>query len=82
MKPVGGDELLGLAAALLSMGSAGVVSGLVQVNDAATVEVMVSLHAGLRAGAGLGESMRAAREAAADDHVLAATAASFAALGV
>ena len=43
MKPVGGDELLGLAAALLSMGSAGVVSGLVQVNDAATVEVMVSL---------------------------------------
>ena len=82
MKPVGGDELLGLAAALLSMGSAGVVSGLVQVNDAATVEVMVSLHAGLRAGAGLGESMRAARETAADDHVLAATAASFAALGV
>ena len=48
MQPVGDQELLGLAAALLSMGTAGVVSSLAEVDDAATVEVMVALHARLR----------------------------------
>jgi CHAT domain-containing protein len=82
MAPVGDQELLGLAAALLSMGTAGVVSSLAEVDDAATVEVMVALHAGLRAGGGLGEALLAAREVAAGDQVLAATAASFTVLGV
>lgn len=81
MQPVGDQELLGLAAALLSMGTAGVVSSLAEVDDAATVEVMVALHARLRQGGGLGEAMLAAREAAAGDPVLAATAASFTVLG-
>lgn len=81
MAPVGDQELLGLAAALLSMGTAGVVSSLAEVDDAATVEVMVALHAGLRAGGGLGDALLAAREAAAGDPVLAATAASFTVLG-
>ncbi|GAB3034921.1 hypothetical protein GCM10011376_19690 [Nocardioides flavus (ex Wang et al. 2016)] len=81
MQPVGDQELLGLAAALLSMGTAGVVSSLAEVDDAATVDVMVALHARLRQGGGLGEAMLAAREAAAGDPVLAATAASFTVLG-
>lgn len=81
MQPVGDQELLGLAAALLSMGTAGVVSSLAEVDDAATVDVMVALHARLRQGGGLGDAMLAAREAAAGDSVLAATAASFTVLG-
>jgi tetratricopeptide (TPR) repeat protein len=81
MQPVGDQELLGLAAALLSMGTAGVVSSLAEVDDAATVEVMVALHASLRAGGGLGDALLAARSAAAGDPVLTATAASFTVLG-
>ncbi|MCF6377193.1 CHAT domain-containing protein [Nocardioides KLBMP 9356] len=81
MAPVGDQELLGLAAALLSMGTAGVVSSLAEVDDAATVEVMVALHAALRAGAGLGDALLAARQVSAGDQVLAATAASFTVLG-
>jgi hypothetical protein len=81
MQPVGDQELLGLAAALLSMGTAGVVSSLAEVDDAATVEVMVALHAGLRAGGGLGEALLSARSGAAGDPVLTATAASFTVLG-
>ncbi len=81
MAPVGDQELLGLAAALLSMGTAGVVSSLAEVDDAATVEVMVALHASLRAGGGLGDALLAARSMAAGDPVLAATAASFTVVG-
>lgn len=81
MKPVGSHELLGLASALLSMGTAGVVSSLAEVDDVATVEVMVTLHRSLRSGAGLGEALLAAREHAAGEPVLAATAASFTVLG-
>jgi CHAT domain-containing protein len=82
LAPVGAQELLGLSAALLSMGTAGIVSSLGEVDDAATVEVMVALHAALREGHGLGEAMLAAREVAAGDQVLTATAASFTVLGV
>lgn len=81
MAPVGDQELLGLAAALLSMGTAGVVSSLAEVDDAATVEVMVALHASLRAGDGLGDALLAARSMAAGDPVLTATAASFTVVG-
>ncbi|MBL0747382.1 CHAT domain-containing protein [Nocardioides baculatus] len=81
MAPVGDQELLGLAAALLSMGTAGVVSSLAEVDDAATVEVMVALHAALREGGGLGDALLAARQASAGDQVLAATAASFTVVG-
>lgn len=81
MAPVGDQELLGLAAALLSMGTAGVVSSLAEVDDAATVEVMVALHARLRSGGGLGDALLAARDVAAGEPVLAATAASFTVLG-
>ena len=82
MKPVGAGELLGLGAALLSLGTAGVVSSVAVVNDEATVEVMVALHARLHQGAGLAEALLAARTATAHDATLAATAASFTAMGV
>ena len=82
MKPVGAGELLGLGAALLSLGTAGVVSSVAVVNDEATVEVMVALHARLHEGAGLAEALLAARTATAHDATLAATAASFTAMGV
>lgn len=80
--PVGAEELLGLAAALLSLGSAGVLASVVPVNDAATVPLMLALHAELRAGADLPHALAAAR-AAVDpaDAIAAATAASFLALG-
>lgn len=81
MQPVGDQELLGLAAALLSMGTAGVVSSLAEVDDHATVEVMVALHRSLREGGGLGDALLAARRVAAGDPVLTATAASFTVLG-
>lgn len=82
MKPVGADEMLGLSAALLGMGTAGIVSTLAEVDDAATVEVMVAVHGALRTGVGLGEALLAARRAAAGDPVLAATAACFTAVGI
>ena len=82
MKPVGAGELLGLGSALLSMGTAGIVSSVAVVNDEATVEVMVALHRALREGEGLGDALLAARQATAHDPTLAATAASFTALGV
>jgi len=82
MKPVGSGELLGLGSALLSLGTAGVVSSVAVVNDDATVEVMLALHAQLQAGAGLADALLVARQTSAHDPTLAATAASFTAMGV
>jgi CHAT domain-containing protein/tetratricopeptide (TPR) repeat protein len=80
---VGAEEPLGLAAALVSLGSAGVLASVVPVNDASTVPLMLALHEELRAGADLAQALAGARAAlAADgDAVGAATAASFVALG-
>ena len=64
-----------------SMGTAGVVSSLAEVDDAATVEVMVALHAAAARGRRARRRAAAARQVAADDPVLAATAASFTVLG-
>ena len=58
------------------------VSSLAEVDDAATVEVMVALHASLPRRGRAGEALLAARPAAAGDPVLAATAASFTVLGI
>lgn len=57
----GADELLGLSAALLPLGTAGIVASPVPVNDQATVSVMLALHAELRRGASMGEALCAAR---------------------
>ncbi|HEX4830039.1 MAG TPA: CHAT domain-containing protein [Trebonia sp.] len=78
---VGADELLGIASSLMPRGTAGIVAAIVGVNDAATGPVMRSLHAAMAGGAGLGQALRAAREAAAGDPLALATACAFVALG-
>jgi hypothetical protein len=82
LAPVGASELLGLVSALLSVGTAGVVASVAVVNDEATADLMVDLHAGLDAGDDLAAALHHARRAATDDPVRAATAAAFLALGV
>jgi tetratricopeptide (TPR) repeat protein len=79
--PVGADELLGMASALVPLGTASLLASIVPVNDAATAPLMVAFHTGLRAGGSFGSALRAVRAAAADDPVAAATAFSFVALG-
>ncbi|UMG94035.1 CHAT domain-containing protein [Nocardioides sp. TF02-7] len=82
LAPVGADELLGLAAALFSLGTAGLVCSVAEVNDAATAELMVGLHDALAAGADPAAALLRVRQAAGADPVLAGTAAAFVALGV
>ena len=82
MVPVGANELLGLSSALLSLGTAGIVSSIAEVNDEATVDLMLDLHHGLAKGLGLAEVLLLARERAKGDLVPEATAAAFLALGV
>ena len=78
LAPVGADELLGLASALFALGTAGLVCSVAEVNDEATAELMVDLHAHLDAGADPAGALLAVREARPVDP----TAASFVALGV
>jgi CHAT domain-containing protein len=73
--------LLGLTTALLPLGTAGIVASIVPVNDAATVPLMLDLHAAVSAGATMAESLASARNRAATDPVHQATAWSFIALG-
>ncbi|MEU0572014.1 CHAT domain-containing protein, partial [Nonomuraea sp. NPDC005983] len=61
MAAVGADEVLGLATALLRLGTAGIVASVVPVNDETAVPVMVGLHAGLRRGLSLAEALCQAR---------------------
>lgn len=77
----GTDELLGLIASLLPLGTAGIVAGVVPLNDHAVIPVMLHLHHGLRAGRTLAESLLSARQQLAGDPVQRATAASMLALG-
>jgi hypothetical protein len=81
LEPVGADELLGLTTALLPLGTAGIVASLVPVNDVATVPLMRTLHAALRGGASMAESLAQARSHTPNDPVHQATAWSFIALG-
>ncbi|WP_183094857.1 CHAT domain-containing protein, partial [Nocardioides stalactiti] len=82
LAPVGAQELLGLAAALFSLGTAGLVSSVGEVNDAATADLMVGLHDGLARGEDPATALHAVRRTAAGDPVAAGTAAAFLALGV
>jgi CHAT domain-containing protein len=81
VKPVGADELLGLTAALLPLGTAGIVATIVPVNDTATVPLMRSLHAALRNGTTMAESLATARNNTSHHPVDLATSWSFIALG-
>jgi CHAT domain-containing protein len=80
--PIGAGEMLGLVSAMLAMGSAGIVSSVAKVNDQATAELMLDVHAAMDSGAGLGEVLLRARQSARGDRVREATAAAFLAMGV
>jgi tetratricopeptide (TPR) repeat protein len=80
--PVGADELLGLTAALMSMGTAGLLSSVAEVNDEATVDLMLDVHHGLGRGLGLAEALLGARQRAPGETASQAAAAAFVALGV
>jgi CHAT domain-containing protein len=79
--PVGSEELLGLVTGLLGMGTASVLASVVPVNDAATVSLMVNVHAALRDGSSLPEALLVARSAAKADPSTLAAAVSFTAWG-
>jgi tetratricopeptide (TPR) repeat protein len=79
--PVGADELLGLVASLLPLGTAGIIAGVVPLNDRAVMPLMVTLHRCLRAGQGLAEAMCTVRRDASGDPVVQAAATSLLALG-
>ncbi len=79
--PTGADELLGLVSSLLPLGTAGIIAGVVPLNDFAVVPLMVSLHRYLRTNSSLGEAMRRIRQDAASDPLQQATAISLVTLG-
>jgi len=82
LAPAGADELLGLTAALLPLGTVGLVASVVPVDDQATAELMLGLHRRLCRGATMAEALAAARAALpAADPVAQATGWSFLALG-
>jgi tetratricopeptide (TPR) repeat protein len=80
LAPVGADELLGLVSSLLPLGTAGIIAGVVQLNDHAVVPLMVNLHHHLRAGQSLAESLYRVRLDVTDP-IQQATAVSLIALG-
>jgi tetratricopeptide (TPR) repeat protein len=80
LAPVGADELLGLVSSLLPLGTAGIIAGVVPLNDRAVVPLMVSLHSHLRAGQSLAESLCGVRMGVTDP-IQQATAVSLIALG-
>jgi len=81
LAPAGANELLGLVSSLLPLGTAGIVAGIVPLNDRALVPLMVDLHRCLRAGQTLAESLYSVRRGLADDPVQHATAMSLVSLG-
>jgi tetratricopeptide (TPR) repeat protein len=62
-----GDELLGLAAAFIRLGTRGLVASIVHVPDAETVPLMLALHDRLRGGDDLAAALAAAQSRAAPD---------------
>jgi hypothetical protein len=60
-----GDEIMGFAAALLALGTRAVIAAVAPVRDGATRDVMLHLHAGLRAGRSPAAALAAVQPAAA-----------------
>jgi CHAT domain-containing protein len=81
-QPVGADELLGLATALVPLGAAGILASVVPVDDLTAVPLMLAVHRGLRSGATLPYALCQARGHVGDDPLALATASSFLSLGV
>jgi hypothetical protein len=63
-----GDELIGLAAALLAMGSVNLVAALLPVPDDASRSLMLRFHRNLKAGRGVAEALAHARRETAGPH--------------
>jgi tetratricopeptide (TPR) repeat protein len=80
LAPVGADELLGLVSSLLPLGTAGIIAGVVPLNDHAVVPLMVKLHHHLRADQSLAEALCRVRRDVTDP-IEQATAVSLVALG-
>ncbi|MGN6723977.1 MAG: CHAT domain-containing protein [Marmoricola sp.] len=80
LAPVGAQEVLGLASALFSLGSAGLLCSIAEVNDEATADLMVRVHAALDAKRTPAEALAEVRVEGSP--VEQATAAAFVALGV
>ena len=78
--PSGADELLGVASALMSLGSAGVVASVVPIDDPSTVPFMLALHQRL-GQEGLGEALLGARRSLREHSAARTAAESFIALG-
>lgn len=81
LAPAGADELLGLVSSLLPLGTAGVIAGVVPVNDQAIVPLMAALHQQLAAGYSLAESLLSVRTGAVGDRLQHAAAMSLLMLG-
>jgi len=81
LAPAGADELLGLVSSLLPLGTAGVIAGVVPLNDRAAVPLMVDLHRNLRAGNSLAEALLRTRSGVGTDPVQHAAAMSLLMLG-
>ena len=80
LAPVGAQEVLGLASALFSLGSAGLVCSIAEVNDEATADIMMQVHSALEAKRPPAEGLAMVRESGSP--IERATAAAFVALGV
>ncbi|WP_433239928.1 CHAT domain-containing protein [Streptosporangium sp. CA-135522] len=78
---VGADELLGLATALLPLGTAGIVASCVPVNDEAVVPLMLALHERMRAGRTMAGALLDARRTMPHDAAHQATGWAFSAIG-
>ncbi len=81
LAPAGADELLGLVSSLLPLGTAGIVAGVVPLNDHAVVPLMIDLHRSLRADLSLAESLHALRRDTAGDPASQGAVLSLVALG-
>jgi tetratricopeptide (TPR) repeat protein len=81
LAPAGANELLGLVSSLLPLGTAGIMAGVVPLNDQAVVPLMVDLHRHLGAGQTLAESLYHVRRGLTGDPVQHATAISLVTLG-
>ena len=81
LAPAGANELLGLVSSLLPLGTAGILAGIVPLNDRALVPLMVDLHRGLGRGQTLAESLHNIRLGLTDDPIRHATAMSLVSLG-
>ena len=81
LAPAGADELLGLAASLMPLGTAGIIASIVPVDDITAVPVMLSLHRHLHGGLSFAEALCRVRGELTSDPIQRATTLSLLALG-